>query len=110
MSFVHAARLDDLWAGETLALRIDGRRVLLVHHDEGICAFEDRCAHLGIPLAGNPLEGHELTCAAHGYRYDMRTGACTNVRDAHLVKLPVRIEAGAISIDLGVVAGAEDAR
>jgi hypothetical protein len=43
--------LDDLWSGEMRATRIGGRPVLLVNVGGRVRAFEDRCAHQGVPLS-----------------------------------------------------------
>lgn len=37
-------------------------------------AIEDACNHAGVSLASGTLEGHRVTCPAHGYVFDARTG------------------------------------
>ncbi len=44
-----------------------------------------RCPHLGADLSRfGELHGHVLTCALHGRRFDLRTGACLNGREPPL--------------------------
>lgn len=96
MAYRLAARLDDLWSGEMLGVCVGGRKVLLVHVDGEVHAYEDRCAHLGVALSSGRLDGAELTCAAHAWVYDARTGRGLNPKTAALRRLPVRIEDDAI--------------
>lgn len=100
MTFEHASPRDELWEGETRALRLRGKRVLLVHLPDGVHAYADRCAHLGLPLGEAKLEGHHLTCPAHGYRYDMRTGVCENPKSACLTRYAVRLTKDAVLVDV----------
>jgi len=100
MAYRLAARRGDLWAGEMLGVCLDGRRILLIHVDGEIHAYEDRCAHLGVALSGGRLEGCVLTCAAHEWRYDARTGRGINPKTAALRRFPVRIEGDAIWVSL----------
>jgi toluene monooxygenase system ferredoxin subunit len=92
MALRFAANLDDLWSGEMLGVGVGRTRVLLVHVDETVCAYEDRCAHQAAPLSEGRLDGCRLTCAAHGWEYDARTGLGVNPRGVSLVRLPLRIE------------------
>ena len=100
MAYRLAARLDDLWSGEMLGVCISGTRILLVRLDGEIHAYEDRCAHLGIALSEGRLEGGVLTCRAHEWQYDARTGRSINPKTAMLRRFPVRIEGGAIWVAL----------
>jgi nitrite reductase/ring-hydroxylating ferredoxin subunit len=52
MSFVRAIAESELWIGELCGLVLDGRRVLLLRLNDGVRAYEDRCAHLGVRLVG----------------------------------------------------------
>jgi nitrite reductase/ring-hydroxylating ferredoxin subunit len=100
MTFEHAVARDELWEGESRSMRLRGKRVLLVHLEDGFHAYADRCAHLGLPLGDAKLEGHVLACPAHGYRYDMRTGACENPKTACLTPYAVRVTKDAVLVDV----------
>ena len=39
-------------------------------------AFENACPHEGNPLYEGEILGDTLTCAFHGWRFDLATGAC----------------------------------
>lgn len=92
--------LSELWDGEMRGHAVDGHKVLLVKLDGRVCAYEDRCAHLGVALSEGELIGGEIVCRAHHYRYDARTGAGVNPKSVQLRALPVAIEDGMIAVDL----------
>lgn len=67
----------DLAPGATRRIDCDGRS-LFVHRDgEGWRVYDSRCPHEGNDIGRLALEGHALTCPRHGWRFDIRTGACT---------------------------------
>lgn len=88
--------MEDLWIGEMKGIAVDGRRVLLVRLEEGVFAYEDRCAHLGVPLSEGTLADGVLTCRAHHYQYDVRTGAGINPKSVRLVSVPFSVRDGRI--------------
>jgi len=90
---------EDLWVGELRGFRLVDQRVLLLRTDAGVCAYVDRCPHLGVPLSQGTLTGNVLTCSAHRYSYDAVTGQGINPRGLKLTPLPVRIENGVVSVD-----------
>ncbi len=100
MPFVPALALDDLWDGEMQAVAIGASKLLLIRVGDEVKAYADRCAHLGVPMSQGTLEGCVLTCSAHQYQYDARTGEGINPRTARLVSVPVRIEGGQILVEV----------
>lgn len=110
MAFVKLAGLDDLWSGEMIACTARGTKVLLVKLEEGVFAYEDRCAHLGVPLSLGSLAGSVLTCAAHHWQYDVASGLGVNPRAACLKPFRVKIVDGDILVDVDApVSAAEPA-
>jgi len=99
MSFCRVATLDELWIGEKLSRVVDGRRVLLVNHEGAVCAYEDRCRHQGVLLSEGRIVDHVLTCAAHGWEYDVRTGRGINPDNVRLRRYDVKIAGTDIWID-----------
>ncbi len=100
MSFRRVAALADLWNGEMTQSVVDGRSVLLVKIEDAIHAYEDRCAHLGVALSQGRLEGHVLTCKAHHWQYDVRSGSGINPASACLKRVAVKVERGDILVDV----------
>ena len=66
--------LDDLWEGEMMAVNFGAVDVLLCNVDGELFAYEDRCPHLANPLSQGDLRDGVLTCAAHEWEFDARTG------------------------------------
>ena len=66
----------ELGEGRMAAVRIGDKSVLFARVKDKIYAFNDRCPHKGFPLHKGALEGHTLTCAYHGGKFDVRSGAC----------------------------------
>lgn len=93
-------REEELWIGEKLGLEIEGRKLLLVNVEGAVCAFEDRCAHQSWPLSRGKLEGRELTCSLHHWRYDACTGAGLNPAGVALRAYAVRVVDGEICVEL----------
>jgi toluene monooxygenase system ferredoxin subunit len=91
--------LADLWVGEMRGCRVSGQPVLLVRLEDGVWAFADRCAHLGVALSGGSLDAGVITCPAHHYCYDARTGAGINPNTVRLRRLPVQIRDGVLYVD-----------
>jgi 3-phenylpropionate/trans-cinnamate dioxygenase ferredoxin component len=60
----------------------DGRQILLLRVAGEIHAFDNACPHEGNPLVDGDVLGDQLECAYHGWRFDLRTGACLYGDDA----------------------------
>lgn len=99
MAFHPVMAANELWDGEMRGHVLAGRKLLVVRLDGCFYAYEDRCAHLGALLSSGKLEGHVLTCSAHHYQYDARTGAGINPRRCALPRFHVKVEAGQVMVD-----------
>lgn len=96
MTRAAVAELEELWEGEMRACRAGRHRILLLRLEDGIYAYEDRCAHLGMPLSEGKLRDGVLVCSAHHFEYDARTGRGINPRNLCLRRFPVVIENGKV--------------
>jgi toluene monooxygenase system ferredoxin subunit len=99
MAYTRTLPEEELWVGEMRGCDVAGRRVLLLRLQNGIHAYEDRCAHLRVPLSEGTLRNGVLTCSAHGFEYDAATGRGINPKSVRLVALPMRVEGGHIWVD-----------
>jgi toluene monooxygenase system ferredoxin subunit len=100
MTFHRAVTIDDLWSGEKVGVEVCGKPVLLVNVGGVVCAYEDRCRHKGVRLSEGRLDGSVLTCAAHGWEYDVLTGRGVNPEATVLTRYGVRIEGHDVLVDL----------
>jgi nitrite reductase/ring-hydroxylating ferredoxin subunit len=79
MALVTVAASQDLPQGARLRREAGGRPLLLARLPEGLFAVDDRCPHRGASLAESELEGPAVTCRAHFWSFDVRSGACVQV-------------------------------
>ena len=92
--------VEDLWIGEMRAASVEGRPVLLINVEGQVHAFEDRCAHQGVPLSLGRLDAGVLTCSAHEWQYDAATGQCLNPCGVTLKTFPVEVRGEEIWIEV----------
>jgi toluene monooxygenase system ferredoxin subunit len=85
VAYERVAAVDDLWPGDMMGAVAGGTKVLLVRTNEGVLAYEDRCAH---------------TCSAHHWQYDVRTGFGINPESVRLKPLSAVVKDGAIFVDV----------
>jgi toluene monooxygenase system ferredoxin subunit len=98
----YAGTLDDLWAGEMHAVNLGAAGVLLCNLDGMPVAYQDRCPHLASRLSEGALsEDGVLTCAAHEWEFDARTGRGINPASACLHRYPVRLDGMRIFVNMG---------
>jgi nitrite reductase/ring-hydroxylating ferredoxin subunit len=69
-------RPEDVPEGRGRVYYWNGCRVAVFRRGNQLFALADRCPHAGASLAQGRLEGHEVVCPQHGYRFDLRTGIC----------------------------------
>jgi toluene monooxygenase system ferredoxin subunit len=100
MAFRKVATLDELWSGEMTALECEGQPLLLVNVDGIIRAYFDVCPHLQTRLSQGSLQRNVLTCATHGWEFDVSTGQGINPRTACLGPVAVKVEDGDILVDV----------
>jgi nitrite reductase/ring-hydroxylating ferredoxin subunit len=80
---------------------LGAREIVLVRSEEGIHAVDRACPHEGYPLEDGTLEGATLTCVWHGWRFDLRSGACLVAGD-DVRTYRVAVRDGAIFVDVDV--------
>jgi toluene monooxygenase system ferredoxin subunit len=97
--FVRVLDGDDLPPGVPTAVEVAGTPVCVVRLADRIVAFEDRCPHRGTPLSEGTLCGTTLTCRAHTWEFDVRTGELLRLRaPAGLSMLQAREADGGIEV------------
>ena len=96
----YAGTLDDLWEGEVRAVNLGGVDLVLCNVDGELFAYEDRCPHLANPLSQGVLNHTTLTCAAHEWEFDARTGQGVNPQAACLKPFPIRVDNDRIFIQI----------
>ena len=101
MGFRRVAKIGELPAGRGLCVTIDGVEVGLFRANGRVFAMENRCPHAGIPLSEGTLRGSVVTCRAHGWAFDLRTGHRPEDPDGFPIPcFAVKLEGEAILVDL----------
>jgi 3-phenylpropionate/trans-cinnamate dioxygenase ferredoxin subunit len=101
VTFVEAAKLDDVVEGKALGLVIDDVDVALVRDGENVYAISDWCSHAQVPLSDGDVEGCQIECYLHGSRFDVRTGEALNLPATEPVPTyPTKIEGDTVWVDL----------
>jgi nitrite reductase/ring-hydroxylating ferredoxin subunit/alkylhydroperoxidase/carboxymuconolactone decarboxylase family protein YurZ len=80
--------------GETRRVECDGRALFVHRGPERWRVYDSRCPHEGNDLQQLAVEGQSLTCPRHGWRFDIRTGACTGRGDRPLQEWECRVADG----------------
>lgn len=93
-------KLADLWSGEMKRVIVQGIPLLLINYNHRIYAYDDRCPHKGVSLAGGELEETQLTCPAHHWKFNIVTGQGINPSNCKLKHYPITIENGDICLVL----------
>ncbi len=77
--FWHPVAFSREVAGKPFAAKLLDERLVLFRLGDGtVTAARDLCLHRGAPLSFGSLEGDELVCGYHGFRYD-GAGRCTGI-------------------------------
>jgi toluene monooxygenase system ferredoxin subunit len=100
MGYIRVADLDNLWDGEKNSVNVEGKKILILNIGNEIFALEDRCAHKAMALTNGKVEGGTITCPAHEWKYNVRTGEGINPKSAKIVTYPVKVEGKDIYIFL----------
>ncbi|MGE4649536.1 MAG: Rieske 2Fe-2S domain-containing protein [Myxococcota bacterium] len=74
VAFVRVAQLNDIPSHRGLRVVVDGIGIGLYRVGQKLYAMEDACPHAGYPLSEGELEGCIISCRAHGWPFDVRTG------------------------------------
>ena len=98
MTFTAIGRLEDLAPGQCRSVRVGIRRVAVWNVEGELHAIEDACRHMKATLSTGRLDGRILTCAWHGWKYDVTTGACLDPGWACVRRFPVKVENGMILV------------
>jgi len=94
-------RVEDLPEGRGATVELFGGKELALYRIGGqFYAVENFCPHKGAPLADGTLRGHSVECDWHGWRFDLRTGACLNNSSEPVETYEVVVEDGWIKIKI----------
>lgn len=95
-----AARLDQVPENGIFECRLKERSLLLSRHGTRVSCFDNRCAHLGMPLDMGEVAEGVITCPYHGFRYLLETGECLTAPEVQLKTHAVRVIGDRVQVRL----------
>ncbi len=74
MRFYSLEKLINLYDGYRKVFKIDQFNLILLQIDGERYLLESTCPHRGHPLSESDIDGNELRCPLHGYRFEVSNG------------------------------------
>ena len=79
----------------------NGFVVLMRLAEDEVRAFTPICPHANGDLSYGAYFGGAIECPLHGWRFDVRTGACVEpVGSSPLRTFPIRIDDGVVAVEI----------
>lgn len=90
---VPIARVSDIPAGAIKHVKLGKNDIALARVGDEFFALSNVCRHAFAPLADGVLDGYEVMCPWHGWRYDVRNGTTDHPNaDVKTYRVTVRDE------------------
>lgn len=84
MRKTRVCHVDDVPPGEMKGFDVAGKRVLVLHSDEGLRACTGVCPHQEVLLEEGIFDGTLLTCHSHLWQWDVTTGEIAATAECQL--------------------------
>ncbi len=89
MKTIAVATASQVKEGELFPVKVENQKVMLTRVNGKVHALENKCPHLGMPLATSKVCNGAVTCRWHGATFELATGANTKWVDSFVgVPLP----------------------
>lgn len=75
--------------------------VFVLGEPDGVVVIDNACPHASGNLSGGTLGDGAVTCPWHEWRFDLRTGVCTQSDRARVARYPVEIRGDDVWVDVG---------
>lgn len=98
--FVKAIMKDELEDGRPKHVTLQGRNIALFKVNGEIYAVANNCLHRGGPLAEGELDGYQVTCPWHGWKFDVRNGSFRVIPTLKVKTYQTKVEDGMILVDM----------
>lgn len=98
--WIDAGGLDEIPEGGIAERKIKERSVLLSKHGDRLSCFDNRCAHLGMPLEMGEVHDGIITCSYHGFQYLLESGECLTAPEVQLKVHAVRTVGNRVQVRL----------
>lgn len=100
-AWVCAGSPENIPQGKAVTLHLPHFRVAVFHIGKELLAIKNACPHAEYPLSKGIVSGESITCASHGWRFNLRTGCGERGEPATDVRtFPVEIRNGKIWVKI----------
>jgi nitrite reductase/ring-hydroxylating ferredoxin subunit len=99
-NWLRALAASKLPEGQRRTVVVGGHTVVLFNSHSRLFAVDNRCPHMGFPLDRGTVRDCILTCHWHHARFDLETGGTFDQWADDVRVFPVRIENGAVLVDV----------
>lgn len=87
---IQIGTLDDFPPGQPVPVSAGGQNLLVVNTQNSLCAVQNRCSHMALPLTEGRVEGGIITCPWHSSQFNLCTGENVDwVRTIMGVRVPL---------------------
>lgn len=101
MNWIQVGKLEDVpRQGSRVVNTAHGEIAVFRSVDDQVFALNNRCPHKGGPLAQGIVHGNRVTCPLHSWVIDLETGAAIAPDEGCAHRHEVRIENGALYLEL----------
>ena len=94
-------RASEIPPGSSRAVDTDQFRIAVFNVEGKFYAIKDACPHAEYPLSKGIVEGGQVTCASHSWKFDIKTGECLRGESGVFIRtFSVVVENNEIWVDL----------
>jgi len=72
--WIKVASTSEIPPGMMKSYPVGGKDILIANVNGNYYSIDNRCTHIGGPLARGKLVGYVVECPLHGSQFDVRTG------------------------------------
>ena len=94
MSWHELSSMEKLMTGVSKIKTADGKELIIYKEHGDVRVYDARCPHQSTVISETDLNGFEITCPLHKWKFDVRTGECLEVGDRPLHMLKCKTENG----------------
>ncbi len=98
MQWTRAGLLDEFTEEKGRTLRLGSRRVAFFRQEDRLYALDAFCPHSGADLGLGRVHRGRVTCADHGWTFDLATGCMPGMEEIAVRTYPVKVEGGEVFV------------
>ncbi len=98
-TLIRVCTLADLKHESMKVVSAENRTILVLLHNGGVYAIDNRCPHMGFPLSRGSVDDGILTCHWHHARFDVAGGCTFDPFADDVDAFPVEIRDGEVWLD-----------